>query len=186
MNRRALEYTTKTLIELIGDDPKREGIVKTPERVAKMCLELFRANEEEPPHVTCEPNTDNVQGMLRDSGHFFSYCEHHMVPFFGTYQYAYIPHERIIGVSKIGRTIDYFSARLQVQERLCIQTLNHLHNAAEPYGSILLIEARHLCKEMRGLRKYNSPYEHIEPRGWFLENKDGCKDEFIARIRRGG
>ena len=111
-------------------------------------------------------------------------CEHHGIPFLGDYYYGYIPDKTIIGASKIGRVVDYFSARMQIAERLCADVVGYIEEKLHPLGSILIMNGRHLCKEMRGLKKHNSPFEVIEARGILLSNKDGCKDEFMSRIIR--
>jgi GTP cyclohydrolase I len=171
----------------IGEDPDRPGLRDTPARVEKMYREIFRGYDpRQMPKLTKIPNgEDGVEydSMLADSGYFFSHCEHHMVPFFGQYHFAYIPDKWILGASKIGRTIDYFSARLQVAERLVHQVVDCLEKEIQPKGIILIMKGRHLCKEMRGLKKYNSPYEVSAVRGFFLHNINNCKDEFLARIK---
>lgn len=184
MNHEKVEELWRQLLEEIGEDPYRQGLRDTPHRIAQMYEELFRGYSQfKLPKIT---RFDDVKprGLIMDSGYFFSMCEHHMMPFFGTYYYGYIPHpdKYYLGASKIGRTVDYFCARLQTQERLVTNILDHIEEAVEPLGSILLMSGRHLCKEMRGLRKWDSPFEVIEARGILLENKDGCKDEFIARL----
>lgn len=174
------------LIDLIGDNPEREGLKDTPKRVAKMYRELFWGYSvaKLPRIMKVRNGADglNVRGMLIDKGPFISYCEHHMVPFFGYYFYGYIPDKWVAGASKIGRTVDYFSARLQIQERIAVQVLNRLESQLQPRGSIILLQARHLCKEMRGVKKWDSPYSYIETRGVFDINDAGCKDEFLTRI----
>jgi len=176
----------REFITLIGDNPDREGLVDTPKRIANMCNYIFRGYDEskKPEITTISNNSDgvNINSLLIDRGYFFSLCEHHIVPFFGEYAYGYIPDKKVLGVSKIGRTVDYYSARLQVAERLCAQVVNALEEACEPEGSILVMKGRHLCKEMRGVKKYNSPFEVIDARGSILRNDSGSKDEFIARI----
>ena len=94
--------------------------------------------------------------MICDTGYFFSHCEHHCVPFFGSYYFAYIPNEKIIGLSKIARIVDYFSAKLQIQERLVKEIVDYIEKEIKPNGIILIMKARHLCKEMRGVKKINS------------------------------
>jgi len=184
--RNDIESCVYDLIKLIGDDPNREGLAETPERVARMYKELFWGyNKKKVPKVTKVKNgSDGVlcRGMLIDKGTFFSTCEHHMVTFFGFYFFAYIPDEWVAGASKIGRTVDYFSARLQIQERIAVQVLDRLESELKPKGSIILLQARHLCKEMRGVKKFDSPYSYVETRGLFDTNDSGCKDEFLARI----
>ena len=181
-----VEDTIIRIIELIGDDPNRAGLKDTPKRISKMYREVFRGYDKgKKPIITIfENHTDGIRsnGILRDNGYFFSFCEHHMLPFFGHYWFGYIPDEFIMGASKIARVIDYHAAKLQVAERLCYDVIEEIEKTVKPKGSILIMNARHLCKEMRGVKKFNSPYEVDEVRGCFLENKDQCKNEFLLRI----
>ena len=180
-----LRHFIRFLIRWVGDDPDREGLRKTPDRMIRMWKEIFKGyNSDALPEVTVFENGGDVKytGMVIDHGYFFSICEHHMVPFFGHYYFGYIPDKWLVGASKIGRVIDYFSARLQVQERLCEQVADFFEEKLKPKGLIVLMRGRHLCKEMRGLRKYNSPFETIAVRGLFEKNVDGCKDEFMSRV----
>lgn len=181
MNNKLIEKYIYAILTEIGEDSNRQGLQKTPERVAKMYLEVLRGYHESPPELTCF-NDEAPRGLIMDSGYYFSMCEHHMVPFFGYYYFGYIPDKFYIGASKIGRSVDHFAAKFQTAERLAKEVLDHIEEGIQPLGSILLMNGRHLCKEMRGLRKWNSPLEVIEARGILLENKDGCKDEFIARL----
>lgn len=186
MNTAKIEELWRQILTEIGEDANRVGLLETPKRIAKMYTEIFRGyDKDECPNVTVFPNgTDGVHynSMIIDSGYYFSHCEHHGVPFFGTYHFAYIPSELIVGASKIARVVDYYAAKLQIAERLCQDVVNCLEEATKPKGIILIMEGRHLCKEMRGVRKINSPFEVIDARGMFDGNVDGCKDEFIARI----
>jgi GTP cyclohydrolase I len=176
------------MLQIIGENPNRPGLKDTPARVAKMWKEIFRGyNKAQAPKITVFAN-DGSDGfkydtMLKDEGYFFSHCEHHAVPFFGQYYFAYIPDKFLVGASKIGRAVDYFSAKLQIAERLVIDIVSFLDSKVQSKGMILTMTARHLCKEMRGVKKFNSPFEATAVTGYFAENKDGCKDEFIARIR---
>lgn len=178
----------RELLLKIGEDPERIGLKDTPDRMERMFREVFRGYDaEQKPNIMVVPNGQDgiiYDSMIRDSGYFFSYCEHHMVPFFGEYFFGYIPDKLILGASKIARIVDYHSARLQVQERLGQMIINDLAEACEPVGMILVMAARHLCKEMRGVRKWNSPFETLHTKGIFKNNQGGCKDEFINRIRR--
>jgi len=176
-----IPYYVEKILEEIGEDPEREGLLETPKRVEKMYKEIFRGYYKDPPVIT-RFEDENPEGLITDSGYFFSTCEHHMVPFFGNYYFGYIPGNYYIGASKIGRTVDHFAAKLQTAEKLVREILDHIEYYIEPKGIILLMSGRHLCKEMRGLKKWNSPFEVIEARGILLENKDGCKDEFLSRL----
>jgi len=186
-DKAGIENNIIRILEFIGEDPVRIGLKETPARVAKMYKEIFRGYDTtQKPVITCFPNGQDgifYNEMLIDEGYFFSHCEHHMVPFFGGYHYSYIPDKMIIGASKIARTIDYYSARLQVAERLVAQVVNEIEQIANPLGQILVMKARHLCKEMRGVKKVNSPFTAIAVRGYFAQNRNGCKDEFMSRIQ---
>jgi GTP cyclohydrolase I len=182
-----IENLIRELLIEIGENPDRIGLIDTPKRVAKMYEEFFCGyNLSKKPRVMVVPNGEDgvyYDQMLRDEGYFFSFCEHHIIPFFGHYYYGYIPNKKIIGASKIGRLVDYYAGKLQIAERLVSEIVGEIDKDVKPYGQILVMNARHLCKEMRGLKKWNSPFEAIAVTGYFKENKDGCKDEFMSRIQ---
>ncbi|MDD3998787.1 MAG: GTP cyclohydrolase I FolE [Candidatus Shapirobacteria bacterium] len=176
----------RDMLIMIGDNPERNGLKDTPQRVVKMWSEVFRGyNKKNKPVVTTfENNSDGIMydQMIVDSGYFFSYCEHHMVPFFGKYYFAYIPDKKIIGLSKVARMVDYFSARLQIQERLVKDVVDELEKILQPKGIALVIQARHLCKEMRGVIKYNGEMTTSDLRGAFRKN-ESIRMEFMNYIR---
>ncbi len=182
MNKVKIAGLWREILEEIGEDIERGGLKDTPMRIANMYEELFRGYDESNAPTITDFSPEGSRGLIIDKGYYFSFCEHHCVPFFGDYYYGYIADKKIIGASKIGRVVDYYAARLQIAERLCKQVINHIETAIKPQGSILIMTGRHLCKEMRGLKKYNSPFEVIEARGDLLENDFGCKDEFLSRI----
>ncbi|MBI2583521.1 MAG: GTP cyclohydrolase I FolE [Candidatus Aenigmarchaeota archaeon] len=158
-------------IEAVGEDPDREGLRDTPERVAKLLRESLRGYcAEEEPKVTMFENRENYDEMIFDEGYFYSYCEHHMVPFFGKAFVAYIPDRKIIGISKLSRIVDHFAARLQIQERLTKQIAEFLQEKLEPKGVAVTLHARHLCREMRGVKKYNSKMTTTEVLSAFRTN----------------
>jgi len=181
------EQNVRELLAFIGEDPDRPGLVDTPSRVVKMYQEFFCGyDRKRRPKMTIFKNQDDgiiYNDMILDSGFFFSCCEHHMAIFFGSFHCAYIPDKHIIGLSKIDRIVDYYSGRLQVAERLVHQIVDDLQEVLNPKGLILVMNARHLCKEMRGVKKINSPAEVIAVRGAFATNLNGCKDEFMSRIQ---
>lgn len=187
INTTQIEFLIKQLLIEIGDDPARRGLQDTPKRVARMYQDFFCGYDASRiPPITIFPNGEDgifYSEMLRDEGYFFSFCEHHVIPFFGHYYYGYIPDKSIMGASKIGRTVDYFAGRLQTAERLVNQVVGRIEEVVHPKGQVLVMNARHLCKEMRGLKKWDSPYEAIAVRGCFAENLNGCKDEFMSRIQ---
>jgi GTP cyclohydrolase I len=182
------EKCVRELINLMGDTPTREGLLETPKRVAKMYTEIFRGYDPlQKPVITLFPNNkDGISygGMVFDKGYFFSHCEHHIVPFFGTYYYGYIPDQNIIGLSKISRVVDYFAAKLQVQERLTKEVMDYIEDIAKPKGSALVLEARHLCKEMRGAKKINSQMITSDVRGVFMQPE--TRSEFMNFVQKNG
>lgn len=153
----------RELLEYIGENPDRAGLAETPERMLRMFKEIFRGYDEaQKPAVTTFPNGQDgivYDDMVVDSGTFYSICEHHCRSFFGDYWFAYLPNPkgRILGLSKIGRVVDYCASRLQVQERLVhdvVETLSEaLGSENPPRGMALMMRGRHLCKEGRGARK---------------------------------
>lgn len=153
----------KELFEFIGETPDREGLAETPDRIVKMWREIFRGyDKERKPKITTFNNGEDglvYDSMVIDSGDYYSLCEHHAMPFFGNYFFAYIPHPKgkILGLSKIGRVVDYCAAKLQIQERLVSDVVTMIKEALgdeyPPLGIALMMKGRHLCKEMRGARK---------------------------------
>ena len=153
----------RELLEYIGDDPNRVGLQATPDRILRMFKEMFRGYDPaQKPVITTFPNGQDgiiYDNMVIDNGPFYSVCEHHCRTFFGEYWFAYIPNKkgRILGLSKIGRVIDYCSSKLQVQERLVQEVVEVLTEALgdenPPRGMALMMKGRHMCKESRGARK---------------------------------
>jgi GTP cyclohydrolase I len=153
----------RELLEFIGDNPDRTGLQETPDRIVRMFKEMFRGYDpSQKPVITTFPNgSDGIiyDYMVVDSGTFYSVCEHHLRTFFGEYWFAYLPNPsgRILGLSKVGRVIDYCSSRLQVQERLVHDVVDMLTEALgpdnPPFGMALVMKGRHMCKESRGVRK---------------------------------
>ena len=151
------------LLQYIGENPGREGLKETPDRILKMWGEIFRGYDknQRPKITTFQNGADGIvyDNMIVDSGDFYSLCEHHAMPFFGKYCFAYIPHPKgkILGLSKIARVVDYCAAKLQIQERLVSDVVSMIQNALgekyPPIGIAFVVKGRHLCKEMRGARK---------------------------------
>jgi len=145
------------LLETIGEDPNREGLKGTPDRIMRMWKEIFRGYDpEKKPKITTFSNDAHSEDMVFDKGEYYSMCEHHMMPFFGNYYFAYIPAAdgRILGISKIARVVGYCAARLQLQERLARQIVDMLDKALEGHhhGMAIVMRGTHLCKTMRGVR----------------------------------
>ena len=153
-NAEDIERSVRNMLTLIGEDVSRDGLRETPSRISRMCGELFAGYEKNnAPVLKTFPNESGNHGMVIDTGEFFSLCEHHMLPFFGTYRFAYIPGDTIIGLSKIARCVRYCSARLQVQERLASDILDMIGEALpDARGMAIRLTGEHMCKRMRGAR----------------------------------
>lgn len=158
-----VEENITRILEYIGEDPTREGLVGTPNRIIRMWGEIFRGYDkgQKPKITTFDNGKDGItyDNMVVDEGDFYSMCEHHMMPFFGKYWFAYIPNPkgRILGISKIGRVVDYCAARMQIQERLVHDIVDMLAKALgdgnPPLGMALVMRGEHLCKTMQGVKK---------------------------------
>ena len=171
-------------LSLLGEDPEREGLFKTPERVAKAMLFLTQGYSQDPTAIinSAKFKEDVSEMVIVKDIELFSMCEHHMLPFFGKAHIAYIPNGWITGLSKIARVVDVFSRRLQVQERLTTQILDALKESLNPLGIAVVIEAKHLCMMMRGVQKQNSVTTTSAFDGEFLKNT--TRSEFLKLISK--
>ena len=174
----------KQVLTLLGEDPEREGLLKTPERVAKAMLTLTRGYAMDPVAVlnSAKFKEEYNQMVIVKDIEFFSLCEHHMLPFFGKAHVAYIPNGCICGLSKIPRVVDIFSHRLQVQERLTLQVMEAIKEALDPKGVMVVIEAEHMCMQMRGVEKQHSCTTTSSFCGAFEQAK--TREEFLQLIKR--
>ena len=179
-----LKVHYKEILNLLGEDPNREGLVKTPERVAKAMLTLTRGYDMDPVAVLNSAKflEDYKQMVIVRDIEFFSLCEHHMLPFYGKAHVAYIPNGYICGLSKIPRVVDIFSHRLQVQERLTLQIMEAIKEALNPLGVMVVIEAEHMCMQMRGVEKQHSLTTTSSFCGAFEQAK--TREEFLQLISR--
>ena len=180
-----LASLTKSLIESIGEDPNREGLIKTPQRVAKSWDYFSKGYREKLDDVINEAifNEDCSDMVVVRDIEFFSMCEHHMIPFFGRAHVGYLPNGKVIGLSKIPRIIDMFSRRLQVQERLTHQVANTLNDVLDPVGVAVVMEGRHLCMQMRGVAKQNSFASTSAMLGQFRKSSE-TRAEFLSIISK--
>jgi GTP cyclohydrolase I len=169
-------------IELLGEDPNREGLLKTPERVAKSMQYLTQGYQIDAKAIldSAKFHEDVNEMVLVKDIELYSLCEHHMLPFYGKAHVAYIPNGVITGLSKIARVVDAYSRRLQVQERLTTQILNVIKDSLNPHGVAVVIEASHLCMMMRGVQKQNSVTTTSAFCGQFQKNE--TRSEFIRLI----
>ncbi len=182
-----IQALVEQLLGLLGEDPTREGLVKTPERVAKAFRFLTQGYQQDVDEVLngalYSVKYDEMV-LVRDID-FFSLCEHHLLPFYGKCHVAYIPNERIVGLSKIPRLVEIFSRRLQVQERLTVQIAEALQQKLNPQGVAVVIEARHLCMMMRGVETPNAVAVTSSMHGVFLSQQK-TREELLELLRRGG
>jgi GTP cyclohydrolase I len=181
----AVEKAVRQILIEIGEDPDREGLLRTPERMHKMWHELTCGYHVDPDRL--------INGAVFDVGYsemvvvkgipFYSLCEHHMLPFVGTVAVGYLPRGRVIGLSKIPRVVEMYARRLQVQERMTQQIADFLQTRLNPYGVGVVIEAEHLCMAMRGVQKEGATMVTCSVLGTFRTTK-GTRDEFMAHLER--
>ena len=183
MDMDKIEEGVKLILEGIGEDPQREGLQKTPERVARMYAECFAGLEEDPAvhfETTFDEHSQELI-LLRDIP-FFSMCEHHLMPFYGKAHIAYIPNGKVTGLSKLARTVDVYARRPQIQERLTVQIADALERVLAPKGIMVMLEAEHTCMTMRGIKKPGSKTVTTVTRGEFKENME-LQKQFLAMVK---
>ena len=173
------------LLKLMGEDATREGLQKTPRRVAKAMTTLTRGYSEDPIKIlnAAKFKEDYSQMVIVKDINFYSLCEHHLLPFYGKVHVAYIPNGYITGLSKIARVVDCFSHRLQVQERMTLQIREAIQEALHPLGVMVVVEAQHMCMQMRGVEKQGSVTTTSDFTGAFNQAK--TRDEFLKLISHG-
>ena len=182
-HKTTVEDSVRQILAYIGEDPNREGLVKTPYRVARAYEYLTKGYDQDPKEVINKAMfTEDYQEMvLVKDIDFFSLCEHHLLPFFGRAHVAYIPKHRIVGLSKVARLVEVFSRRLQVQERLTTQVANTIMEELDPLGVGVVIRAEHLCMRMRGVEKQNSIVTTSAMLGAF-RTQQPTREEFITLV----
>ena len=181
----AIAQHIQTILELLNEDPSREGLLKTPTRVGAAMQYLTQGYAKDPEQILRSAlfAEDYRQMVVVKDIPFYSLCEHHMLPFFGKAHVAYIPNGKITGLSKIARVVDAFARRLQVQERMTMQIKDCIDQTLQPLGVMVVIEAEHLCMQMRGVEKPHSITTTSDFTGAF--NRPETREEFMNLIRRG-
>jgi GTP cyclohydrolase I len=179
-----LQDLYKSVIEQLGENPAREGLLKTPERVAKAMKFLTNGYDQDPDAIIESAifHEEYSEMVLVKDIEVYSMCEHHMLPFFGKAHIAYIPDGKIVGLSKIPRVVDAYSRRLQVQERLTIEIRDCIQRTLTPKGVAVVIECAHMCMQMRGVQKQNSVTTTSAFTGLFMNN-DATRREFINLVQ---
>jgi len=184
VNQEKIEEAVKLILEGIGEDPSREGLRETPERIARMYGEIFGGMGESPQqHLSKRFVAEGSDMVLEKDIAFYSMCEHHLMPFFGKAHVAYIPDGHVVGLSKLARTVETFARRLQIQERLTAQIADAVMGELRPRGVMVLLEAEHTCMTMRGVKKPGSRTLTVACRGVFEERAE-LQSHFMACLGR--
>lgn len=183
IDREKVEAAIRLLLEGIGEDPDREGLAETPARIARMYEEIYGGSEEDAAaHLLKQFTVDNNEMVVERDITFYSTCEHHLLPFFGKAHIAYIPNGKVVGLSKLARTVDIYARRPQIQERMTVQIADALAKSLNPKGIMVMVEAEHMCMTMRGIKKPGSKTVTTVMRGAFKENYD-LQNAFMQMVR---
>lgn len=183
IDQEKIKQAVRLLLEGIGEDISREGLLDTPARIARMYEELYGGMEEDASmHLSRTFHVDNNEMVIEKDITFYSTCEHHMLPFYGKVHIAYIPDGRVAGLSKLARTVEVFARRFQLQEQLTGQIADALMAHMKPMGVIVMVEAEHVCMTMRGIKKPGSRTVTIARRGTF-ETDPGLEERFFHMLK---
>lgn len=183
VNQDKIKEAVKLLLEGIGEDVNREGLVDTPERIARMYAEIMSGMDEKPKeHLSKVFTVDNNEMVLEKDIVFYSMCEHHMLPFYGKVHVAYIPNGKVVGLSKLARTVEVYAKRLQLQEQMTAQIADAIMECLNPQGVMVVAEAEHMCMTMRGVKKPGSKTVSIATRGVF-EEQTALQNQFFQMLR---
>ena len=179
-----IEQAVRLLLEGIGEDITREGLIDTPDRIARMCEEIYGGlGHEADQHLLKQFPVENNEIVLEKDITFYSMCEHHLMPFYGKAHVAYIPDGKVVGLSKLARTVEVYARRLQIQERMTAQIADDIMKYLAPQGVMVMLEAEHMCMTMRGIKKPGSQTVTMVTRGVFAENKE-LQDRFLQLVNR--
>ena len=182
INREKIEEGVRLLLEGIGEDTQREGLLETPQRIARMYEELFAGMGQDAAEPLSRQFEVTEAGIVLEKDiTFYSICEHHMLPFFGKAHVAYLPDGHVAGLSKLARTVEVYARRLQLQERLTAQVADALMENLHPKGAMVLLEAEHMCMTMRGIKKPGSKTVTVAMRGAFEEDA-GLRESFYRML----
>lgn len=184
VDHKKIEEAIKLLLEGIGEDVTREGLVDTPDRIARMYEEIYRGMEEDPAqHLSRTFTVQRNEIVLEKDITFYSTCEHHLMPFYGRAHIAYLPDGRVVGLSKLARTVEVYARRLQIQERMTSQIADAIMEHLKPQGVMVLVEAEHMCMTMRGVAKPGSQTLTTAVRGCFMDNMQ-LQQQFFDMLKR--
>jgi len=173
VDREKVMAAVKLFLEGIGEDPDREGLIETPERVARMCEDMFGGMDEDPgKHLSKQFPAPDSELVIEKDIVFYSKCEHHLLPFFGKAHIAYIPSGKVAGLSKLPRTVEVFARRLQIQEQMTVQIADAVERHLSAKGVMVMVEAEHICMTMRGVKKPGVKTVTLATRGLFQNDPD--------------
>lgn len=183
MDKQKIKQGVRLLLEGIGEDPEREGLIETPDRIARMyeeiCGGMYESVNE---HLKRTFTAENTEMVVEKDITFYSMCEHHMMPFYGKVHIAYIPDGKVVGLSKLARTVEVYARRLQLQEKMTVEIADALMEHLAPKGVMVLTEAEHMCMTMRGVKKPGSKTVSVVTRGAFEEN-ERLQNMFFRMVR---
>lgn len=183
VDKAKIEQAVRLLLEGIGEDITREGLIDTPDRIARMCEEIYGGlGHEADQHLLKQFPVENNEIVLEKDITFYSMCEHHLMPFYGKAHLAYIPNGKVTGLSKLVRTVEVYSRRPQIQERLTVQIADALERTLDPKGIMVMLEAEHTCMTMRGIKKPGSKTITTVTRGAFTEDKE-LQKMFLSMVK---
>ena len=184
MDKEKIKAGVRLILEGIGEDPGREGLAETPDRIARMYEELAAGyTDDAAVHLQKRFHADNTDIVMEKDINFYSFCEHHMLPFYGKVHIAYIPDGKVVGLSKLARTVEVYARRLQLQEQLTGQIADALMTHMQPKGVMVMIEAEHMCMTMRGIQKPGTQTVTIARRGDF-ESNPALEERFFRMLGR--
>lgn len=183
VDKKKIEAAIRLYLEGIVEDVNREGLLETPSRIARMCEEIYGGMDEEPGvHLSKQFTVDNNEMVLEKDITFYSMCEHHLLPFYGKVHIAYVPDGKVVGLSKLARTVEVFARRTQIQERLTSQIADAMEEHLHPLGVMVMVEAEHTCMTMRGVKKPGSKTVSVVTRGQFASDMR-LQNLFFSMVR---
>lgn len=183
MDEAKIRQAVRLLLEGIGEEPDREGLQETPDRIARMCHEVFGGLEADAAeHLSKTFSVDRNEMVVEKDITFHSICEHHLLPFFGKAHIAYVPNGRVVGISKLARTVEVFARRPQIQEQLTSQICDAIMDTLHPQGVMVMLEAEHMCMTMRGVRKPGTQTVTTSCRGCFVDSLE-MQNRFFQMVK---
>ena len=183
IDQEKIKEGVRLLLEGIGEDVNREGLLETPDRIARMCQEIFGGMQEDAgAHLSKVFTVNNDEMVLEKDITFYSVCEHHLLPFYGKAHVAYIPDGKVVGVSKLERTVEVYARRPQIQEQMTGQIADAIMEHLAPKGARVVVEAEHMCMTMRGIKKPGSKTVTVACRGASVEN-EGLQNRFFQMLK---